>query len=1143
MMIVAIYINRKANVQKILKRIFKLFMCFLLVLTNFINDKYLLVYAETPGFTTMIFAQGAGTGSDFLSDSWQCSGTLGSAGGSILPAYEPGIVKDKDDGNYLNDDSTVIRLIRGVKATTGNEVQEDDSNSYKVFRTGEAFLKQGFKLDTKASFTAKFTFSMPEAVVNSNQAGGDQFAREVGGDGIAFLMTTEPTHTVNAGSGMGYQGIGNSVAVEFDSYYNGAYCDVSNSADEDRQNWGFDNQLYLHKSGNDGTNDYNNVNPFNASDPYVNYVNPNHAERFDHIAITRNGEIKKYDALYYINGLNPTELEDNKYINLNNRYENSPINPNATSAVQTSNDSNCATRFADAGVNNRLFTAWIDYDGTKMYVYYATGDFANATKPASPQITKDVDLSLFNGQTVYMGFTSAVGVSKANHTIHSFQFVNKFTAFYNVNYYKKPPAGVYELVEKLKKENVEAPINTVVNKETADPDYATAIPNYSFVRADPESITLTEPGKVYDINLYYDPIPASYKVEHYLKEPGKDNYKLKETETFDNNVYVGDTVTANEKEFPNYHYVPRHTNEVKTDTIEERKETVLKLYYDPNTAEYTVEHYLKEPGSDPANYVKKEDATETHAAEIGEKVTATTKGFLNYHYVADHANEVKEGTIKAGETTVLKLYYDPNTTGYKVEYYLKNPNSGDYEHKGEYDENINNADVGATVNATIKDFDRYQHVTVEGQSIETATVAADGSTTLRVYYDPVKTTYKIEYYFKDPNTGEYEHNKPDAPDETVNDVEAGKTVTAPNKIFDGYTKVKTDPESGTATVAADGTTTLKIYYDPVKTTYKVEYFLQTSGDNFERKDDETKEFEAYFGEKVTAEIKTFEGYAHITTENSNEEDTVSADGSTVLKVYYSKSKTTYKIEYYLQNPDGSYRLEKTVPNNETYVGQEITAPIEDFEGYQHVTIPDKSNEKDTAKANDATVLKVYYNILKAPYKVLYYLQNPDGSYRLEETVLGPEAFVGTAVSAPNKTFDGYEKVTILESIETATVVADGSTTLKVYYNISKAPYKVQHYIQKPDGSYELYEEIVINGNSGEKVFAEIIIIDGYEHIIIYESNEEDIVNTDGSTVLKVYYKAKLRKVDTGDYSNILNYIMLSSFYMIFLSTGRFLKRK
>ena len=349
-------------------------------------------------------------------------------------------------------------------------------------------------------------------------------------------MTTNSSHDTKAGSGIGYEGLSNSMAVELDSFFNGAYCDMAASDSNNYANWGFDNQLYFHKDWSyTGLNNYSNQsNPYEGTDgkQYVQYRNYKFSERFDHIGITMDGKVTDHKAISYINGIDPTEtVEENgqkKYKNLayfeacaggnldeNTAMTNAYANPTATNKEDTT--STCATRFADKNVNDRLFTVWVDYDGTKIYVRYANGNFASAVRPDNAQITKEINLSdKFGDQTVYMGFTSAVGSSKANHTIHSFDFINAYApitgnAKYKTEYYLEQPDGSFLLKDTVISEDVIAgtevssadrkydgyihvTVDESKEKDTVKADGSTVLKVYYKIKSSGDNITPTPPS-------------------------------------------------------------------------------------------------------------------------------------------------------------------------------------------------------------------------------------------------------------------------------------------------------------------------------------------------------------------------------------------------------------------------------------------------------------------------------------------------------------------------------------------------------------------------------------------------------------------------------------------------------------------------
>ena len=406
--------------------------------------------------------------------------------------------------------------------------------------------------------------------------------------------------------------------VEMDSQYNGAYCNMNKTGDvypydENRpysyESWDYDNQLYFHKDQTyTGKNDYEkNFNPYEGTDgrEYVAYRNYKYAERFDHIGITLNSDHARHDAIYYLNGLDPTKtVEKTKDGKNYTAYENlayfdacaggvlddtdkleAAYQDTSKKSSEVSDSSTCATRFADAGVNDRLFTVWIDYDGEKMYVRYANGDFANAKRPAKPQIEKEIDLhSRFDNKKALIGFSSSINASKANTTLHAFQFTNDYKpideeASYRINYWKfNPDTENYEKAESS--EVMTGAVGDTVTVAEADPSYATKYSNdyyhISTITPQDSSVTLENADTHYQMNLYYEPEKTTYKVLYY-QETEDGNYKLL-NEYVSPPTYIGKTVYAEIKEPDGY--MQGGDDTTTFGIVKPNNATILKVYYD-----------------------------------------------------------------------------------------------------------------------------------------------------------------------------------------------------------------------------------------------------------------------------------------------------------------------------------------------------------------------------------------------------------------------------------------------------------------------------------------------------------------------------------------------------------------------------------
>lgn len=397
-------------------------------------------------------------GSDPLDPTWLFNYAAQDGNGNPIAfneSYKPGI--------YTNDHSaegeSIIRLIQGVKVKEGAVSGKEADDSYNDYRSGSAMLNKTISLQESNIFSTKFTISMPDAVVNDAQTSG--FSREYGGDGIAFVITTGDSIVGQSGGGMGYAGVNNSVIIELDSYFNGSYAMLTADANG-YVNWGFDNHVY---SKGEGQGPYFTMGMrLFVDDPATgNVILPDDKRtliegtldsttvydtwcyeqlpcvserRFDHIGVMLNGDQKKHKALYYINEVDPTHIaKEYKYDKIDD--------PDTTDLTHDWG------RFADAGVDDRLFTFWVDYDGTTMKVYYTLGKYDEAVKPETPVISYDVDLTsvLGTNNDVRVGFTSTVSSSKANHTVHGFSFANYMESDYTVEHYKwNRNTNKYEIV-------------------------------------------------------------------------------------------------------------------------------------------------------------------------------------------------------------------------------------------------------------------------------------------------------------------------------------------------------------------------------------------------------------------------------------------------------------------------------------------------------------------------------------------------------------------------------------------------------------------------------------------------------------------------------------------------------------------------
>lgn len=248
----------------------------------------------------------------------------------------------------------------------------------------------------------------------------------------------------------------------------------------------------------------------------------------------------------------------------------------------------------------------------------------------------------------------------------------------------------------------------------------------------------------------------------------------------------------------------------------------------------------------------------------------------------------------------------------------------------------------------------------------------------------------------------------------------------------------------------------------------------------------------------------------------------------------------YKVEHYLEQSDGTYKVEETEFPLYGEIGATVSGtPKTTFEGYAY------NAEKSAATASgkvvlpqevsgsvEFLVLKLYYDISSVPivpvepkvaaYRVEHYLEQSDGNYVIDEasTQFPLYGEIGSTVSATPKTFEGYAYNSV-KSADTASGVVIlpemvssnlEILVLKLYYDIAEetAEYRVEHYLQQSGDTYTLKDSEVLVGEVGETAVATPKSYYGYTYNASKSTASgvviRPVVETDGEgLVLKLYY--------------------------------------
>ena len=514
------------------------------------------------------------------------------------------------------------------------------------------------------------------------------------------------------------------------------------------------------------------------------------------------------------------------------------------------------------------------------------------------------------------------------------------------------------------------------------------------------------------VTVYAHWIPrddTKYTVEHYQQKLNG-TYALYETEYLEGTTDALTNAAAQSYTgFQNKNYSQK--------AIAPDGSTVIKIYYTREKYDIT----FRLTGDATA------DESVVTTGRYGETVYApkfARSGYEFNGYTGDGIGQDGNGnwcvTVRGGASYTAQ-WLPGSDIAYRVEHYVKRVGGEGYLlYDGEgaveyrYDGTTGQEITAAALDAIVK-LDapglRYDQAATEAKNVG-LTIGADGKTIIKIYYD--RAGYTVCFRETDGTLIEetaYVHGakvaEPNAPVKQGYTFAGWFTDTACENAYNFNTKL-----TGSLTLYAKWTAN-------GDTAYTAHYFLQNADGSYP----EQPQTEALHGTTgAAAELsKTFAGY-HADAEHDGtvKSGTIAADGSLVLTAYFARN--TYKVTF--QN-GGEAVSEQTLRWGET-----LTAPVLTKAGYDLSWSPELPL---TMPQQDVTYTAVWTAQSGIGYTVKHYQQNPTGSgYTLADT----DRLTGTTDAEVTAAAKGYEHFTLNEetSTRTGTIKADGSLTLRLYYD-------------------------------------------------------------------------------------------------------------
>ncbi len=359
-------------------------------------------------------------------------------------------------------------------------------------------------------------------------------------------------------------------------------------------------------------------------------------------------------------------------------------------------------------------------------------------------------------------------------------------------------------------------------------------------------------------------------------------------------------------------------------------------------------------------------------------------------------------------------------------------------------------------------------------------------TSIYAAWEPATDTpYTVEHYIQILGSSEYEL----ADHETF----TGTTDSTVMPLTKSYTGFKT-PAAQTLVIRADGSSILRYYYD--RQTYTVTFNPGEAGG-------EPVVIRLKYGSTITAPQFAAKGY--IFRDWDKTVSTYMGDQDLTYTAFWDRDMTTeYRVEYYVQQPDGRYML-KGVVYRTGMTGDSIEAAslrmdseyaVEGETSFQNVTVNGENSSTVRVEGGGKTVIKVNYK--RAQYTVTFEPENGDENiiYTL---------YSGAVITQPEVSYRGYSFVSWSP---TPPAVVDKTDLIfsALWDGVNGVGYRVKHIRQALDGSYpedgELVEYIDMVGVNARDTSAEEMTYEGFTA----ENFSQKKVSYDGSTVVEIRYR-------------------------------------
>ena len=512
-----------------------------------------------------------------------------------------------------------------------------------------------------------------------------------------------------------------------------------------------------------------------------------------------------------------------------------------------------------------------------------------------------------------------------------------------------------------------------------------------------------------------------YRVEHYLQELNgtytKASDDLRTGTTLEETAVVPRTGTVDGVNYDNYACAG-----VTQQTIKADGSAVVRVYYERKSYDVTFTY---------GTFRSAELPDIVYTIKYGGTAYAPALALQGYTFEGFEgftADAQSGGMAVTGDMSFAAQWTPRDDTPYRIERYAQRVD-GVEGYLLIDDERAIESRTGTTGSAIdfgawSKDGFTYDHAEVNGSTVSSAAIGADGKTVVKLYYDRARCGLRFE-----TNGG----TLPEGSGETEQ-VYFGARVrlsALPQPVKAGYvfrgwhTDTACENAFAGGTMPVTGLTLYAKWEAGQNTAYKVEHYLQNADGSYPDAASQTENLAGATGAAVEAVVQTTPGY-HEDTENESavKSGTIAADGTTVLRVYYARD--TYTLTFKNAGEADFVSTRRW--------GERITAPALTVTkpGYALSWSPALP---ETMPQSDSTYTAVWTAKGDIAYKVEHYQQNADDDgYTLHDT----DPLTGATDAEVTAAARNYDHFVLNESaagtVSSGVIAADGSLVLRLYYD-------------------------------------------------------------------------------------------------------------